>query len=124
MKPGDTFPDGQPIIGEGNIWLKTVGGTSENGNIPTVYLPKNQFTTTASVTFYENESTDLFWLYLDGIFVKVCSVAFISSEDLYTEDYRCAEAGTHRVDVVQYTNGDPTQPAVLHRVFYYKMIRT
>lgn len=126
VKQGDLFPDGQPILGDGNIMLRTSAGTSENGFTPVIYLPKNTYTTPVSVYFDKNKSTNPFWIYLDGVLISTVSIPYLSSssQDLYSDDYRCLKAGTHRVDVVQYENANPTLPVVLHRLFYYQMIRT
>lgn len=125
-KPGDTFPEGEPEVGEADIILKTPAGTSEGGNIPTIYIPKRVSMTPADAEIQaEMDFSNPFWVYLDGIIVQVKTGGLFANLDVYTEDYRGIEkSGVHRVDVVQYQDANPALPVVLHRVFYYKIVRT
>ena len=121
-KAGETFPSGVKNMGDGHVEIYTPGGSSENGNKPTIYLNKIDMISGLDIDIYDVATDTPCWIYVDGKKRSVQSVGFKLQLGL-SIDGNEIKSGTHRVDVVQFRNANPLSEVIMHRVRYYKIVK-
>lgn len=110
-------------MGEGIFYLRTISGTSENGNIPVIYVDKDylageQFAMEVDVgiTTENFDATKLSTIYVDGISQEKKQLG-----DTYTSVYVSANlstVGIHKVEVLQF---DDTNNVITYKSAEYEI---
>lgn len=94
-------------IGEGTFYLNTLSGTSENGNIPVIYVDENylagkQFAMEVGVgiTTRDFDATKLSTIYVDGVSQEKEQLGDTDTS-IYVSD-NLSTVGIHKVEVLQF----------------------
>ena len=106
-------------IGQGTFVLSTAGGTTENGNIPTVLWKTNQFGSFASVQLNNFNEKLYYYVYIDGIQILKGQGADIDSTIELPKNLMIK--GKHEVDVVQYEGNDTKANVITLKKAYFNL---
>ena len=111
---------GYPKIGNGNIYITTSGGTSENGNIPTEFIDKDLLLTSIWVNCWDTDRAKLGYVYIDGMLKEKNQLGDVQfNVYLTSNDFK---KGIHTVEVVAYDNNKPSGKVVLYRKMKYRCV--
>lgn len=114
------LPDGDyQDCGNGSIVLSTSGGTSENGNVPVVYVSPDDTLLQIGLDSYEFDGSKLSFIYIDGMLVSKEQL----SESQTTLDLsdQALTSGTHKVEVLQYDGDSPESSYVTYKTASYEI---
>lgn len=113
------LPDGQySDMGEGTMFLSTAGGTSENGNVPTVFV-SDEILLQIGLNTSAFDGSKLSYIYVDGMENAKEQLADSQSVIDLSED--ALKEGKHTVEIVQYDNDDPTGTMVTYKKAEYEV---
>ena len=111
---------GYPKIGNGNIYITTSGGTSENGNIPTEFIDKDLLLTSIRVNCWDTDRAKLGYVYIDGMLKEKNQLGDVQfNVYLTSNDFK---KGIHTVEVVAYDNNKQSGKVVLYRKMKYRCV--
>ncbi|MEH7463396.1 hypothetical protein V7166_15305 [Bacillus thuringiensis] len=101
-----SFPEGVTSVGEGKVKVVTPDGTSENGNVPVVFIKKDTLIQQVEVEL-ENfqEDKDIF-VYVDKQFEDKHQVKKLAQTTVSLKE-ETLQPGIHTVTAIQYENNDP-----------------
>jgi len=97
------FPEGQKETGNGKVFVSTPAGTSENGNVPVLYV-KDEGEAQVGLTTEKLDGSKLSYIYINK--------TFLSKEQLGNSEMKLnlararLQPGVYTVTVVQYENND------------------
>jgi hypothetical protein len=105
------FPANTDTIGSGNVVVKTPSGTSEDGNIPVLFVQENTAYVDIGVDL-ENFSGDKeVFLYINKIFVYKTQGGELIQTGIGLEGDNL-KPGEYTLSAVQYEDNDPTKNVV------------
>ena len=105
------LPDGDySDTGSGTMQIATPGGTSEDGNIPVLYVDQSTYLMQIGLDAWEFDGGKLSYIYLDGMLTSKeqlsdTQMSLDLSDDALSE-------GIHLIEVVQY-DGDSTEGQIV-----------
>lgn len=107
----EKIPDGEfSVSGEGQVYLSTAGGTTEDGTIPVIYCAPDTIIKQIGINSSGYDGSMLTYIYIDGMLNAKEQLADTqSSIDLQGDSL---SVGIHTVEVVQYTGDFPSADAV------------
>lgn len=97
---------GMTEMGPGTMYVKTAGGTSEDGNAPVLYAAPDTILTQIGISTRDYDGNHLTFVYVDG--VKNMSHQFGTGSSTLTLQGADLAEGVHDVELVQYENDDPS----------------
>lgn len=106
---------GQSEVGEGTAMLRTQAGTTEDGSVPSLTLPKNTTLYQIELDTQDMDGTAATHVYVDGM--EATKGNFGDAQLSFDLKGNALKAGTHTVEVVQF-QGDEVGSAV---TFYRSM---
>lgn len=95
--------------GDGTFYVSTPAGTSENGNVPVMYVSKDDSLVQIGFTCSGINGNSLSYIYIDGMLSTKDQMS--DSQDSIDLTGDSLSVGTHKVELVQYTN-DSTDSAM------------
>lgn len=105
--------------GEGTVYLSCEGGTTEDGNVPVIYSKKDTILMQVGLNAWDFNGGALSYVYIDGMLATKEQLANSQiSLDLQGDSLT---TGTHKVEVVQYTNDDTASEMITYRSFSYEI---
>lgn len=113
------LPDGDyQDMGNGTMYISTAGGTSENGNVPVVFV-SDEILLQIGLNTSAFDGSKLSFIYVDGMLatkeqLSDSQITLDLSEDMLT-------VGNHKVEVTQYENDDPTGNMVTYKQAAYEV---
>ncbi|MCI0767649.1 hypothetical protein [Bacillus sp. TL12] len=102
-----SFPEGTMPIGEGKVKVITPDGTSEDGNIPTVFVKKDALIQQVELELTNFQKDKETFVFVDNIFEDKHHVTSITQTTVELKQ-KTLEAGYHTVTAVQFENNDPS----------------
>ncbi|PFE03176.1 hypothetical protein COE15_24515 [Bacillus cereus] len=101
------FPEGTMPIGEGRVKVITPDGTSEGGNIPTVFVKKDALIQQVELelTHFQNDKET--FVFVDKIFEDKHHVTNMTQTTVELKQ-STLETGYHTITAVQFENNDPS----------------
>ncbi|MEY8347208.1 hypothetical protein AALF16_02655 [Bacillus cereus] len=100
------FPDGVTPIGEGTVKVITPDGTSEDGNIPTVFIKKDTLIQQVELELTNFQNDKETFVFVDNIFEDKHHVTSKTQTTVELKQ-KTLEMGQHTVTAVQFENNDP-----------------
>ncbi|MEC2496409.1 hypothetical protein P9W82_23270 [Bacillus cereus] len=101
------FPEGAMSIGEGEVKVITPDGTSENGNIPTVFIKKDTLIQHVELELSNFPSDKETFVFVDQMYTDKHQVTSTTQTTVQLKE-KTLETGSHTITAVQYENNDPT----------------
>lgn len=115
------IPDGlDKEIGNGTVVLSTVGGTTENGNTPTVFVGQDTLLDQISLSAENFDGSKLSYVYIDGMLNTKEQLGEMTQTTITVQDNSLKE-GKHKVEVVQYDNDEQTGTPITYKVVNYEV---
>ncbi|MBC6972919.1 hypothetical protein H9I32_11160 [Bacillus sp. Xin] len=102
-----SFPEGAMPIGEGKVKVITPDGTSEDGNIPTVFVKKDALIQQVELELTNFQNDKETFVFVDNIFEDKHHVTSITQTTVELKQ-KTLEAGYHTVTAAQFENNDPS----------------
>lgn len=114
------LPDGDyQDMGDGTFHITCAGGTSEDGNVPVIYVSSDTMLTQFDVVTEGFNGSALSYIYIDGM---------LASKEQLSESQQAVDlsgdmitVGTHKVEIVQYESDDPTADMVTYKSSSYEI---
>ena len=100
------FPEGAVPIGEGKVKVTTPDGTSENGNIPTVFIKKDTLIQQVELELSNFQNDKETFVFVDQIFADKHQVTSTTQTTVQLKE-KMLETGSHTITAVQFENNDP-----------------
>ncbi|PGR80796.1 hypothetical protein COC43_06015 [Bacillus thuringiensis] len=100
------FPEGAMSIGEGKVKVITPDGTSENGNIPTVFIKKDTLIQQVELELSNFRSDKETFIFVDQMYTDRHQVTSTTQTTVQLKE-KTLETGSHTITAVQYENNDP-----------------
>ncbi|HDR7794161.1 TPA: hypothetical protein QCY19_004876 [Bacillus luti] len=100
------FPEGAMPIGEGKVKVITPDGTSENGNIPTVFIKKDTLIQQVELELSKFQNDKDTFIFVDQVYADKHQVTSTTQTTVQLKE-KTLETGSHTVTAVQYENNDP-----------------
>ncbi|EEM83968.1 hypothetical protein bthur0011_19810 [Bacillus thuringiensis serovar huazhongensis BGSC 4BD1] len=100
------FPEGAMSIGEGKVKVITPDGTSENGNIPTVFIKKDTLIQQVELELSNFQSDKETFVFVDQMYTDKHQVTSTTQTTVQLKE-KTLETGSHTITAVQYENNDP-----------------
>ena len=101
------FPEGVMPIGEGKIKIVTPDGTSENGNIPTVFIKRDTLIQQVEIELTDFQNDKETFVFVDDMFEEKYQVTSKTQTTVELKQ-KTLETGSHTVTAVQFENDDPS----------------
>ena len=121
MSSKKDIPEGlDKEIGNGDVVLSTTGGTTENGNIPTVFVGQDTQLDQIGLSSENLDGSKLSYVYIDGMLNTKEQLGEMSQTTITLQDNSLKE-GKHKVEVVQYDNDEQTGTPVTYKVVNYEV---
>lgn len=92
-------------VGEGNMFISTPGGTSENGNIPTIFVEEDTMLLQIALDSENFDGSKLSYIYVDGMLTSKEQLGEMSQVSVDLKEKELSQ-GEHSVEVVQYDNNE------------------
>lgn len=102
-----SFPKKSDATHEGSITVITPAGTSENGNIPTVFIKKDTIIQQVEIELSNFQEDKEIFLYVDEIFEDRHQVSNFTDTTIELKR-ETLEPGMHTITAVQFENDDPS----------------
>ena len=113
------LPDGDySDMGNGTMHIATAGGTSENGNVPTIFV-SDEILLQIGLNTSAFDGSKLSYIYVDGMENAKEQLADTQTVIDLSED--ALKTGKHTVEIVQYENDDPTGTMVTYKKAEYEV---
>lgn len=100
------FPEGAVPIGEGKVKVTTPDGTSENGNIPTVFVKKDTLIQQVELELSNFQNDKETFVFVDQIFADKHQVTSTTQTTVQLKE-KTLETGSHTITAAQFENNDP-----------------
>lgn len=114
------FPEGDYAeMGEGTVYIATAGGTSEDGNIPAIYVANDTIMTQIGLKAWDFNGGALSFIYIDGMLIGKEQLA--NSQTSLTLEGEQLALGIHTIEVVQYTNDEPGSEMIAYKSMQYEI---
>lgn len=114
------FPEGDySDTGSGNMFLSTPSGTSENGNVPFVFVEKDTLMLQIGLDARGFDGSKISFIYIDGILVEKYQLADTQTSLDLSDNF--LSPGSHLVQVVQYNNDDPESEIITYKSASYEV---
>lgn len=108
------LPDGNyKNTGKGTMYIATPSGTSEKGNIPVLFLDKNEISVDIGISARNFDGTRLSYIYIDGVLSRKVQLA--NTDTTILTGKKPLQVGNHKVEIVQYDGDKPSGKVVTYK---------
>ncbi|MGG2065834.1 MULTISPECIES: hypothetical protein [unclassified Bacillus (in: firmicutes)] len=101
-----SFPEGITSVGEGKVKVTTPDGTSENGNVPAVFIKKDTIIQQVEIELANFQQDKEVFVYVDKQFEETHQVIELTQTIIALKE-KTLQPGIHTVTAIQYENNDP-----------------
>ncbi|HDX9580685.1 TPA: hypothetical protein ROX88_004351 [Bacillus pseudomycoides] len=101
-----SFPEGVTPIGEGKMKVVTPDGTSENGNVPVVFIKKDTIIQQVEIELANFQADKEIFVYVDKQFEEKHQASELTQTTIALKK-ETLQPGVHTVTVIQFENNDP-----------------
>ena len=105
--------------GAGSIVISTPSGTSEDGNVPTLFSEDDDEFIQIGLDTYDFDGGKLSYVYVDGM--EKMKDQFGETQTTLDLEKGDLKVGTHKVEVVQYDTDKPDGNVVTYKVAQYEI---
>ncbi len=100
-----SFPEGVTSVGEGKVKVITPDGTSENGNVPVVFIKKDTIIQQVEIELANFQGDKQTFVYVDKRFEETHQANELTQTTIALKK-ETLQPGIHTVTVIQYENND------------------
>ncbi|PGZ97436.1 hypothetical protein COE51_14150 [Bacillus pseudomycoides] len=101
-----SFPEGVTSVGEGKVKVVTPDGTSENGNVPVVFIKKDTIIQQVEIELSNFQRDNETFVYIDKRFEEAHQVRKLTQTTIELKE-ETLQPGVHTLTAIQYENNDP-----------------
>lgn len=101
-----SFPEGVTSVGEGKVTVVTPDGTSENGNVPVVFIKKDTIIQQVEIELANFQGDKETFVYVDKRFEETDQASELTQTTIELKK-ETLQPGVHTVTIIQYENNDP-----------------
>ena len=105
-------------LGEGTVYVATPSGTSEDGNVPVIYV-SDEIMLQIGLSAWDFNGGALSFIYIDGMLVGKEQLA--NTQTTLTLSDEQLAVGVHTVEVVQYENDEPGTEMTTYKSMQYEI---
>lgn len=106
-------------MGEGTMYLSTAGGTSEDGNVPVLYVEADTMLQQIGLDSEGMDGSILSYIYVDGM--EVAKEQLADTQTVIDLGEAQLTEGVHTVEVVQYADDDTAGEMVTYKSAQYEV---
>ena len=119
-EPAETIPEGEySDIGSGTMYVSTPAGTSEDGNIPVLYVDDDTFYDSIGLDVWEFDGSKLSYIYINRVLKTTEQLADTQTYiDLERNDLK---PGVYKVEVLQFDSDTSTGTVVTYKTASFEI---
>ena len=106
-------------MGDGSVYISTPGGTSEDDNVPVMYIASNTLIYQIGINSWDFNGSSLSFVYIDGMLFYKTQMSNTQSTLTLTSDQ--LTEGFHNIDVVQYVDDCTENDMITYRNMKYEI---
>ncbi len=114
------LPEGEyEEMGDGSVYISTPGGTSEDDNVPVMYIASNTMIYQIGINAWDFNGSSLSFVYIDGMLFDKTQMSNTQSTLTLTSDQ--LTEGFHNIEVVQYVDDCTENDMITYRNMKYEI---
>lgn len=114
------LPEGEyEEMGDGRVYISTPGGTSEDDNVPVMYIASNTLIYQIGINAWDFNGSSLSFVYIDGMLFDKTQMSNTQSTLTLTSDQ--LTEGFHDIEVVQYVDDCTENEMITYRNMKYEI---
>ena len=119
-EPAETIPEGDySDIGSGTMYVSTPAGTSEDGNVPVLYVDDDTFYESIGLDAWDFDGSKLSYIYINGILKDTEQLA---DTQTYIElEGNDLKPGIYKVEVLQFDGDTSTGTVVTYKTASFEI---
>lgn len=116
---GVDFSGDYEDMGDGTMYIACASGTSENGNVPVLFEAADTVLDQIGLDSMDMDGSHLSYIYIDG--KETAKEQLAESQISLDLQGDALKAGTHKVEVVQYDNDEPSGTVITYKTASYEV---
>lgn len=116
---GQDFSGDYEDMGDGTMYIACASGTSEDGNIPVLFEAADTVLDQIGLDSMGMDGSHLSYIYIDG--KETAKEQLAESQISLDLQGDALKEGTHKVEVVQYDNDDPSGTVITYKTAAYEV---
>lgn len=116
---GVDFSGDYEDMGDGTMYIACASGTSENGNVPVLFESADTVLDQIGLDSMDMDGSHLSYIYIDG--KETAKEQLAESQISLDLQGDALKEGTHKVEVVQYDNDDPSGTVITYKTASYEV---
>jgi hypothetical protein len=116
---GVDFSGDYEDMGDGTMYIACASGTSENGNVPVLFEAADTVLDQIGLDSMDMDGSHLSYIYIDG--KETAKEQLAESQISLDLQGDALKEGTHKVEVVQYDNDDPSGTVITYKTASYEV---
>lgn len=116
---GQDFSGDYEDMGDGTMYIACASGTSEDGNVPVLFEASDTMLDQIGIDSTDMDGSHLSYIYIDG--KETAKEQLAESQISLDLQGDAIKAGTHKVEVVQYDNDDPSGTVITYKTASYEV---
>lgn len=116
---GQDFSGDYEDMGDGTMYIACASGTSEDGNVPVLFEAADTVLDQIGLDSMGMDGSHLSYIYIDG--KETAKEQLAESQISLDLQGDALKEGTHKVEVVQYDNDDPSGTVITYKTAAYEV---
>jgi hypothetical protein len=116
---GVDFSGDYEDMGDGTMYIACASGTSEDGNVPVLFEAADTVLDQIGLDSTGMDGSHLSYIYIDG--KETAKEQLAESQISLDLQGDALKAGTHKVEVVQYDNDEPSGTVITYKTASYEV---
>lgn len=116
---GVDFSGDYEDMGDGTMYIACASGTSEDGNVPVLFEAADTVLDQIGLDSMGMDGSHLSYIYIDG--KETAKEQLAESQISLDLQGDALKAGTHKVEVVQYDNDEPSGTVITYKTASYEV---
>lgn len=116
---GVDFSGDYEDMGDGTMYIACASGTSEDGNVPVLFEAADTVLDQIGLDSMDMDGSHLSYIYIDG--KETAKEQLAESQISLDLQGDALKEGTHKVEVVQYDNDDPSGTVITYKTASYEV---
>ena len=116
---GQDFSGDYEEMGDGTMYIACASGTSEDGNVPVLFEAADTVLDQIGLDSMGMDGSHLSYIYIDG--KETAKEQLAESQISLDLQGDALKEGTHKVEVVQYDNDDPSGTVITYKTAAYEV---
>lgn len=116
---GVDFSGDYEDMGDGTMYIACASGTSEDGNVPVLFEAADTVLDQIGLDSMDMDGSHLSYIYIDG--KETAKEQLAESQISLDLQGDALKVGTHKVEVVQYDNDEPSGTVITYKAASYEV---